>query len=629
MSISEALQAKLDVLPTRPGCYLMKNSEGAIIYVGKAINLRARVRSYFQQQALHSVKTRRMVSNISDLEWIIVETELEALVLENELIKRHQPRYNIRLKDDKTYPYIKLHWSEDFPKVSIVRRMARDGSRYFGPYTSAINVRATLDALRYVFPYLTCNREITGKDERACLYFHIGRCNGPCIGAASRDEYRAMIQGLADFLGGDTEPVLTTMRQQMEAAAENWQFERAARLRDQIKVAETLIERQKVVSGQQQDEDLIAFAQTNGDTCVQVFFIRRGKLIGRESFVLEGAEHGEADALLSAFLTQFYSEAAFVPPEIVLPKDLDERLIIEQWLRSRRGGEKVTLTVPGEGQQRDLLEMASQNAAETLNVLRAQWQADKNKQVAALAELGRALGLAEAPGRIECYDISTLQGTSTVGAMVVFAQGAPSKSDYRKFKIRGKGALGAGEPDDFASLREMLRRRFRRAVEPPADGDVPGGKVRKGDEMWQRLPDLVVIDGGKGQLNVAVEVLSEFDLLEQTPVIGLAKKFEDIYLPGRSEPLALPRDSQALFLLQRIRDEAHRFGITFNRDLRAAAGVASQLDKVSGIGPRRRKELLKRFGDLETIKQASIEELAAAPGMNLAAAAAIKDHFGG
>lgn len=607
----------------------MKNSEGAIIYVGKAINLRARVRSYFQQQALHSVKTRRMVSNISDLEWIIVETELEALVLENELIKRHQPRYNIRLKDDKTYPYIKLHWSEDFPKVSIVRRMARDGSRYFGPYTSAINVRATLDALRYVFPYLTCNREITGKDERACLYFHIGRCNGPCIGAASRDEYRAMIQGLADFLGGDTEPVLTTMRQQMEAAAENWQFERAARLRDQIKVAETLIERQKVVSGQQQDEDLIAFAQTNGDTCVQVFFIRRGKLIGRESFVLEGAEHGEADALLSAFLTQFYSEAAFVPPEIVLPKDLDERLIIEQWLRSRRGGEKVTLTVPGEGQQRDLLEMASQNAAETLNVLRAQWQADKNKQVAALAELGRALGLAEAPGRIECYDISTLQGTSTVGAMVVFAQGAPSKSDYRKFKIRGKGALGAGEPDDFASLREMLRRRFRRAVEPPADGDVPGGKVRKGDEMWQRLPDLVVIDGGKGQLNVAVEVLSEFDLLEQTPVIGLAKKFEDIYLPGRSEPLALPRDSQALFLLQRIRDEAHRFGITFNRDLRAAAGVASQLDKVSGIGPRRRKELLKRFGDLETIKQASIEELAAAPGMNLAAAAAIKDHFGG
>lgn len=628
MSISDTLQAKLDNLPTRPGCYLMKTAEGAIIYVGKAINLRARVRSYFQQQALHTTKTRRLVSNIADLDWIIVETELEALVLENELIKRHQPRYNIRLKDDKTYPYIKIHWAEDYPKVTIVRRMARDGGRYFGPYTSAYNVRLTLEALRHIFPYLTCNRDITGKDERACLYFHIGRCNGPCIGAVNRDEYRAMVQGLADFLSGNTEPALTTLRGQMTDAAENWYFERAARLRDQIKAAEQLVERQKVVSGQQQDEDLIAFAQTNGDTCVQVFFVRHGKLIGRESFVLEGAEGDETDAVLSAFLTQFYSEAAYVPPEIVLPKDLDERLIIEQWLRSRRGGEKVVLTVPQEGQQRDLLEMAAQNAAETLHALRAQWQADKNKQVIALAELGHALGLADAPGRIECYDISTLQGTSTVGAMVVFAQGTPMKSDYRKFKIRGKGSLGAGEPDDFASMREMLRRRFRRAVEPPANEGAPGQAPRKGDQMWQRLPDLVVIDGGKGQLGVAVEVLREFDLFDQVPVIGLAKRFEDVYFPEQRDPLVLPRDSQALFLLQRIRDEAHRFGITFNRELRSKAGVMSELDKVPGIGPRRRKELLKRFGDLETIKQASIEELAAAPGMSVAAAEAIKDHFG-
>lgn len=629
MSISDSLQAKLDILPTRPGCYLMKNAEGTIIYVGKAINLRARVRSYFQQQALHTTKTRRLVNNISDLDWIVVSSELEALVLENELIKRHQPRYNIRLKDDKTYPYIKIHWGEDFPKVTIVRRMTRDGGRYFGPYTSSVNVRQTLDALRHIFPYLTCNREITGHDERACLYFHIGRCIGPCIGAVNREEYRSMMQGLADFLSGNTEPVLSTLRGQMADAAENWRFERAARLRDQIKAAEQLVERQKIVSGQQKDEDLIAFAQANGDTCVQVFFIRHGKLIGRESFVLEGAESGEADEVLSAFLTQFYSEAAYVPPEIVLPKDLDERLIIEQWLRSRRGGEKVVLTVPTEGQQRDLVDMATQNAAETLNVLRAQWQADKNKQVAALAELGAALGLADAPGRIECYDISTLQGTNTVGAMVVFGQGTPLKSDYRKFKIQGKGALGAGEPDDFASMREMLRRRFRRAVEPPAADDVPGRKPRKGDEMWQRLPDLVVIDGGKGQLHVAVEVLREFDLFDQVPVIGLAKKFEDVYLPDRRDPLVLPRDSQALYLLQRLRDEAHRFGITFNRELRSKTGVMSELDKVPGIGPRRRKELLKRFGDLETIKQASVEELAVAPSMNLAAAEAIKDHFGG
>ena len=628
MSISDTLQAKLDNLPTRPGCYLMKTAEGAIIYVGKAINLRARVRSYFQQQALHTTKTRRLVSHIADLDWIIVETELEALVLENELIKRHQPRYNIRLKDDKTYPYIKIHWAEDYPKVTIVRRMARDGGRYFGPYTSAYNVRLTLEALRHIFPYLTCNRDITGKDERACLYFHIGRCNGPCIGAVNRDEYRAMVQGLADFLSGNTEPALTTLRGQMTDAAENWYFERAARLRDQIKAAEQLVERQKVVSGQQQDEDLIAFAQTNGDTCVQVFFVRHGKLIGRESFVLEGAEGDETDAVLSAFLTQFYSEAAYVPPEIVLPKDLDERLIIEQWLRSRRGGEKVVLTVPQEGQQRDLLEMAAQNAAETLHALRAQWQADKNKQVIALAELGHALGLADAPGRIECYDISTLQGTSTVGAMVVFAQGTPMKSDYRKFKIRGKGARGPGEHADSASMGELLRCRFRRAVEPPAKEGAPGQAPRKGDQMWQRLPDLVVIDGGKGQLGVAVEVLREFDLFDQVPVIGLAKRFEDVYFPEQRDPLVLPRDSQALFLLQRIRDEAHRFGITFNRELRSKAGVMSELDKVPGIGPRRRKELLKRFGDLETIKQASIEELAAVPGMNVAAAEAIKDHFG-
>ncbi len=627
MQIAAELQARLDTLPTRPGVYIMKSSDGTVIYVGKAVNLRARVRSYFHQQAQLSPKTHRLVQHITDLEWIVVETELEALVLENELIKRFQPRYNIRLKDDKNYPYIKIHWEDDYPKVTIVRRMAQDGGRYYGPYTSAWNVRQTLDGLRRIFPYLTCNREITGRDKRACLYYHIGRCNGPCIGAVTKDEYRAMVQGLGDFLSGDTDRVLTQLTERMQQAAEDWQFERAARYRDQIRAAEQLVERQKVVSGQQQDEDLIAFAQANGDAVVQVFFIRRGRLIGRESFVVEGTESGESEELISAFLKQFYSEAAYVPPQIVLPKDLDERLIIEQWLRARRGDEKVILTVPAEGQSRDLLELATQNASETLDALRAQWQADKNRQVLALTELGDALNLPSAPTRIECYDISTLQGTNTVGAMVVFARGTPLKSDYRKFKIRGKGGQGAGEPDDFAAMREMLRRRFRRAVEPPVDEDDPGRKARKRDEMWQLLPDLVIVDGGKGQLGVAVEVLKEFDLFEQVPVVGLAKKHEDLFVPGRPQPLILARDSQALFLVQRIRDEAHRFGITFNRSLRSKTGIASTLDKVPGIGPRRRKALLQRFGDLETIKNASTEELAAVPGMNKTLAAAIKDYL--
>lgn len=619
------LAQKLDTLPDRPGCYIYRSADRKVIYVGKAVVLRNRVRSYFHDSARHEPRTRRLVSEIADLEWIVTDTELEALILENELIKRYRPRFNVRLKDDKTYPYIKIHWHEDFPKISIVRRMDRDGARYYGPFTSGYVVRQTLDVLRRVFPYLDCTREITGHDPKPCLYYHIKRCAGPCIGAVDRDGYRQIIAGLAAFLEGDSEAVLAQLTERMLAAAENLQFERAALLRDQIRAATQIIERQKVVSGAQEDEDIIAFAQDarTGEACVQVFFIRRGKLIGRENFVLEGVEAEANGELLTAFVKQFYNEAAFVPPSILLQKDLDERAIIEQWLRGRRGGEKVTLAVPTEGSKQELLQLATENASATLSALQAQWQADTNRQTEALGQIQEALGLSDPPGRIECFDISTLQGTNTVGSMVVFAKGAPDKGDYRRFNVKGRG--NQGEPDDFASMREVLRRRFRRAVEE-AVAD-PGAKTRKSDESWKRLPDLLIVDGGKGQLGVAVEVLAEYGLTEVVPVAGLAKQREELFLPGHPDSILLSPGSQGLFLVQRIRDEAHRFAITAHREKRSKLAVASELDAIPGIGPARRKALLKHFGSLEAVRQASVEELAATPGMNLAAAQSVHERL--
>lgn len=413
------------------------------------------------------------------------------------------------------------------------------------------------------------------------------------------------------------------MTERMQAAAEALQFERAAVLRDQIKAARQIVERQKVVSGAQEDEDVIAFAQDErtGEACVQVFFVRRGKLIGRENFVLEGTEAEANGELLAAFVKQFYDEAAFVPPSIVLQKDLDERAIIEQWLRGRRGGEKVLLTVPAEGPKQELLQLAMENAAATLTAFQAQWQADTNRQTEALTQIQDALGLSAPPGRIECFDISTLQGTNTVGSMVVFAKGAPDKGSYRRFNVKGRGSQG--EPDDFASMREVLRRRFRRAVEG-ATAD-PGSKARKSDEAWKLLPDLLIVDGGKGQLGVAVEVLAEFGLTEVVPVAGLAKQREELFLPGRGDSILLPAGSQGLFMVQRIRDEAHRFAITAHREKRGKASITSELDAIPGIGPVRRKALLKHFGSLEAIRAASVAELAAVPGMTQAAAQAVRE----
>lgn len=612
------IQELLKNLPTTAGVYLHKNKDGVVIYVGKAINLRSRVRSYFHKN-VDSVKTQRLRREIAEVETISVDSELEALLLENTLIKKHQPKYNVRLKDDKRYPYIKVHWADSFPKVTVTRRMERDGSRYFGPYTSVWAVHQTLDLLRKIFPYLTCDRVITGKDERACLYYDIKLCNGPCIGAVNQQQYREMIKQLMDFLNGKTEEIVSQLEARMMRAAEMMQFERAAEIRDQLRAINSVVSKQKVISAAHADQDVIAFAREQGDACVQVFFIRYGKLIGREYFLLEGTE-GETDgSVLENFLTQFYDEAAHIPKEVLLPHEVSEALVIEEWLKRKRST-KVTLQVPRRGQKRELVEMAARNAADTLGALRQQWAADRSKHVTAMAELQEALRLPAPPARIECYDISHTQGAQTVGSMVVFVQGAPRKSDYRRFNVQSVGN------DDYGAMKEVLTRRFQRYKEAQA-GELHDpsqiGKARK-ETAWAILPDLLIVDGGKGQLAMAVEVLQQFGLQDEVPLAGLAKQEEELFVPGQSRSILLPRRSEGLYLVQRVRDEAHRFANEGHRQRRAKVGVASILDGVAGIGPARRKALLAHFGSLEELRQATEEEIASVPGVPLEVARAVK-----
>jgi len=617
MDISEHIKGILDTLPSKPGCYLMKNAEGKIIYVGKALSLKNRVRSYFHADAGHDHKTRRLVREITEIEWIVVGSELEALILEMNLIKKHRPRYNVRMKDDKRYPYIKIHWQDPFPKVTVTRLMQEDGARYFGPYTSAWAVYQTLDVLRRVFPYLTCDREITGRDPRPCLYYDIRLCLGPCIGAVDQPQYRQMIGDLQEFLNGHSEPVLARVQADMEQAAEALNFERAAALRDKIKALQSIVERQKVVfSADYKDSDVLALARADNEACVQIFFIRGGKLIGREYFILEGTEDTADADVMAQFVKQFYTEAASIPQQVMLPEEIEEAKIIQEWMRSRRGGQKVEIFVPQNGQSQELVQMAAENATETLSALRARWQADSHRQEQALAELQSALELPGPPNRIECYDISNTQGTASVGSMVVFSQGVPDKKLYRRFNI--ESVTG---PDDFASMEEVLTRRFRRWQAAQGSVENPGSKP---DESFSFLPDLLIVDGGKGQLGRAVDVLGKYDLTDRVPVVGLAKQEEEIFFPHRSKPLVLPRHSQGLYLVQRVRDEAHRFAITSHRARRSKQGMASALDSIPGIGPAKRKSLLKHFGSVDKIRDASLEELSAVPGINAALAETIK-----
>lgn len=601
------LQEKLDHLPTSPGCYLYKDAAGEIIYVGKAVNLRSRVRSYFQPGAKHTAKTRKLVSQIEDMDYLVLGSELEALLTECNLIKQHRPKYNIRLRDDKHYPYLVLTLAEPFPRLLVTRRVKQDGSKYFGPFTNSRAVWESLRLIYRLFPLVTCRKRWDNKPEqRPCLYHHMGRCpHAPCAGLGDQADYRRMVDDVALFLDGKQDKLVKQMRTEMDSAAENLEFEKAARLRDQIQAVETLIERQKVVSTNQADQDVVALINEDGTSAVQMFFIRAGKLIGQEHFLLEGTDNEEGLGVATAeFVKQYYQDATYVPKEIILPTHVEETVIIEQWLRQKKGT-KVTLTVPERGEKKHLLEMAETNAKLAMEQMRAQSAQEHDRTLGALTELQDALGMEDLPQRIEAYDISTIQGSFSVGGMVVFEDGKPDKSGYRRFKI--KQPTQTGEPNDFAMMREVLTRRLTSAKE--------------GDPKWSKLPDLMLIDGGKGQLGVAVSVAEELGI--PLNIIGLAKQFELVFVPHQSDPIVLSRTSAALHLLQRVRDEVHRYSVTYHRQLRGRNATLSVLDTVPGIGKTRRNQLLKHFGSVERLKAATVDQIAAAPAMNKHVAASV------
>ena len=620
MTAPESLQPIIDSIPTKPGCYLMKDKDGTVIYVGKAVNLRARVRSYFHASAQGYHKARDIAERVTDVEWIVTGSELEALILEMNLIKQHRPRYNVRLKDDKRYPYIKIHWADPFPTVTVTRIMAGDGSRYFGPYYSVWAVHKTLDVLRRIFPYLTCDRVITGHDVRACLYYDIKLCNAPCIGKITQEEYRQMIKDLCSFLNGRTESIVDRLQIEMQQASQDLRYEKAAAIRDQLNAIEAVVKRQRVFDTEYVDSDVIAIARSEREACVQVFFIRGGKMIGREYFLMEGAEDSDDQAVLQEFIKQFYDKAASLPSEVLLPQEIEEAQIIKQWLQQRRGDDKkVEIKIPRRGKKKDLIRMATENATETLSSLQSQWEADTHRQEQALADLQKALKMDTPPNRIECYDISNTQGTAIVGSMVVFEQGTPNKKLYRRFNIRTVEG-----PDDFASMDEVLARRFRRWM---ADRELEDDPAHKPDLAFGLLPDLLIVDGGKGQVSRAVEVLEGFELLGKFPVAGLAKQNEELFIHGRTRGLLLPRKSEGLYLLQRIRDEAHRFAITAHRKRRSREGITSILDAIPGIGPAKRRALMSHFSSIQKIREASLDELSVVKGINEALAQVILSHL--
>ena len=599
--MTDIVAEKLKLLPDSPGVYIMKDDHGKIIYVGKAIVLKNRVRQYFQSSRNHTPKVRAMVSHIADVETIMTANEVESLILEANLIKKHRPRYNIRLKDDKSYPYVKVTVQEEFPRVFITRRVLRDGARYFGPYTNVTALRDSLKLLRRLFPLRTCRT----MPERPCLEYHIKRCLAPCVGKVEAEDYHAMIRAVLLFLEGRTDDVERELEQRMNAAAEAYHFETAARLRDQLSAVRTAAERQNIVTGAG-DQDAVGMARSAAGICVQIFFIRGGKMIGREHFLLRGSEE-ESDAdILRAFLEQYYNQATFVPREVLLPCAIDAaaQATIEAWLAARKGGGKVALLTPQRGTKHDIVQMATGNAAKFLADEETRRSLLDEQTLGAVEELGRYLGLKHPPRRMECFDISHNQGQETVASMVVSEDGAPKISDYRRFKIRST----EGKPDDFLSMREVTTRRYVGLPE-------------------EELPDLIIIDGGKGQLSSALEIIRHAAGHKDVPVVGLAKQFELVFTEGNSEPVELPRRSQALYLIQRIRDEAHRFAITFHRKLRSKRNLVSVLDHIVGVGPKRRQSLWTHFGTLDKIKAASVDELAAVPGMNRPSAEAIAHFF--
>ena len=595
---SDSIKNALAVLPDKPGVYLMHDAEGKVIYVGKAVVLKNRVRSYFRNLASHTPKVKAMVAKIAEIETIVTSSEVEALILECNLIKKYRPRYNISLKDDKTYPYLKVTMQEDFPRLYMTRRLQRDGAKYYGPYADAGAMHATVKLLRTMFPLRTCRKM---NPDRPCLNYHIKRCLAPCAGYVSRDEYGKMIKSVCMVLDGRTTELERDLKQRMQEAAENYAFEEAARLRDQLQAVERLNESQKAVTTNGGDMDIIGFAQDMTGNCLQIFFVRKGKLIGRDNFFLQDGSEAPQE-VLTAFIKQYYNEATFIPREIVLPQlpEAEEQQLIELWLREK-AERRVELLTPQRGIKRELLQLANDNALKLLaERLRKGSLSLKNDEQAA-EELQQALGLEHSLERMDCFDISHTQGSETVASMVVFRNGSISKKDYRKYKI----ISAEGKPDDFKSMQEVVYRRYK---------------------DYEDLPNLVVIDGGKGQLSSALEVIRGLGLAD-LPVVGLAKREEEIFLPHQSTSILLDRDSAALHLIQRIRDEAHRFAITFHRKLRGKRNLVSVLDHVEGIGPKRRQALWKTFKTLEAMKAASVEELAAVEGMNGAVAQTLYDFF--
>lgn len=675
--MNEKIRCVLHSLPHKPGIYLMKDAAGTIIYIGKAISLYNRVRSYFQESADLSPKNRSMVAKIEDIEFLVVQNEIEALVLESNYIKQYRPKYNVLLRDDKNYPYIKVALTEDFPRVYRVRSFHQDGNRYFGPYTNSGAVDATLDLLNKLFPFRTCHYDASAwapprngeppngwKQKllsRPCTQYYIHRCGAPCTAYITREEYNAIIQQVILFLEGKHDEVLKDLQATMQQAAEDLNFEEAARIRDRIQAVERISEKQRIINTEgQNDQDVIALASGDDETCAQVFFFRAGKLIGREYFILQGTRESSSGEVMTSFLQQFYQSSPHIPTEIVVEVEPEDHTVIENWLNERRkgttsGNTSVSISVPKRGDELRLVDMVKQNAQQVLEQQRIKWLTDTQKTQFALEELQAVLNLVVPPRRIECYDISNTQGSNSVGAMAVFENGRPKNSEYRRFKI--KHVEG---PNDIASHQEILRRRFRRATGSSSalssanqEMNIPIGETiaeimqdsqqsqadqhEKSSEMqhtWT-LPDLIIIDGGKGQLSAAMEILRELNL--DIPTIGVAKEqgshtkmntAEQIFIPGSSDPIILPRTSQALYLIQRIRDEAHRFSITYHRKLRSDRAFTSVLDEIPGIGPKRKQALLKHFGSIHAISAASIEELAALDGMTRDTAEKVKEHIG-
>jgi len=595
----EAVKRRLRAVPDGPGVYLFRDHRAQVIYVGKALRLRDRLRSYFTPGYGETVRVAELVRKVYDFEFVPTANGVEALVLECNLIKNYRPRFNIRLKDDKNYLYLKLPITEEYPRVHYSRRVQKDGAQYFGPYTSAQSLRGTVKSIRQLLPFRTCSDEIF-KQGKVCLDFHIKRCPGPCEKRISPEDYKARIHEVALFMEGRSDVLVHELKDRMESSAGRLDFENAARYRDQLQSIEKIADRQKVLTRGRDDEDLIAYARSGEQVFVEVAYVRQGKMVGHDGHALDGAGDAAESELLRGFLLQYYASATHIPRLVIVPGAVEEPDLLTGWLEERRGG-PVTIEVPQRGRKRALVTQLAETAKQELEQLRIQADYDRSRTEPMLAALAEALGLEAPPKRIECYDISNIQGDSAVGAMVVFEDGRPRNDHYRHFKI--KFVPG---PNDFAMLQEVLRRRLERLESAQRREDADS----VGDRSFTSRPDLILIDGGKGQLSAALEVLESAGYAD-IPTFALAKEHEEIFAPGRSEPIVQERNSPGMFLVQRIRDEAHRFAITHHRKVRARKALTSPLDSVEGIGPARKRALLRHFGSVQAIRDAAVEDIVA------------------